>query len=56
MITADTVTAIGTQMGTDPGLKNNQETARLQAIINLTDVLKLIAIILIDIRDGKRAS
>jgi hypothetical protein len=56
MVTAETVAAIGTMLGTDPGMKNNQETARLQAIINLTDVLKLIAMVLIDIRDGKKDS
>lgn len=56
MVTAQDVAAIGTGIGTDPGQKTNSDVARLQAIVNLTDVLKLVAIILIDIRDGKKAS
>jgi hypothetical protein len=56
MVTAEDLAAIGTGRGTDPGQKTNPETARLQAIINLTDVMKLIGIVLIDIRDGKKAA
>jgi hypothetical protein len=55
MVTAEQVVAIGIGRGTDPGQKTDPKTAQLQAIINLTDVLKLIAIVLIDIRDGKKA-
>ena len=53
-ITAEQVTAIGTAPGTDTGQKNNPEVAQLQALVNLTDVMKTIAIILIDIRDGRK--
>ena len=56
MVTADYVAAIGNAPGTNPGQKTDPNTAQLQAIINLTDVLKLVAIVLIDIRDGKKAT
>jgi hypothetical protein len=55
MITAERVLAIGTDMATDPGRKNNPELSRLQAIINLTSVMQMIAVVLIDIRDGNKA-
>lgn len=56
MVTVNEVLAIGTTQATDPGQKSNPDVARLQAIGNLTDVMKLIAIVLIDIRDGKKAA
>lgn len=55
VITAEKVAMIGTTAADDPGRKVNPEQAKLQAIINLTGVLQAIAIILIDIRDGKKA-
>jgi hypothetical protein len=39
----------------NPSGKSNPSMGQLQAITNLTDVLKLIAIVLIDIRDGKES-
>jgi hypothetical protein len=56
MVTAEHVATIGVGRGTDPGQKTDPQTAQLQAIINLTDVLKTIAMVLIDIRDGKKAT
>jgi len=56
MVTAENVTAIGMTMGTDPGQKTDPKTGQIQAIINLTNVMQLIALILIDIRDGKKAA
>lgn len=55
MVTAENVKAIGTSQATDPTQKNNPELALRQTIVNLTDVMKAIALILIDIRDGKKA-
>jgi hypothetical protein len=55
MITVEYVESIGTTRGTDPGQKTNPETARLQAIINLTDAVKAVAIVLIEIRDANNS-
>jgi hypothetical protein len=54
MITAESVAAIGTALGTDPSVKKDPQTQQLQATINLTSVLQCIALVLIDIRDGKK--
>ena len=54
MVTAQQIAEVGTSASTNPGNKNS-EAAKLQAVINLTDVLKLIGIVLIDIRDGKKS-
>jgi len=54
MVTAEHVATIGVgrvQIQT----KDRPTDAQLQAIINLTDVLTTIAMVLIDIRDGKKA-
>jgi hypothetical protein len=51
MVTVDDILSIGSTPGTNPGEKKDPVTGQTQAIINLTDVLKLVAI-----RDGKRAS
>ena len=56
MITAEHIAVIGVGMGTDPGMKTSPDVAKLQAIVNLTEVMKSIALILIDIRDGKKAA
>jgi hypothetical protein len=56
MVTAEAVLAVGQTPGTDPSIKRDPQTSQLQAIINLTQVMQLIALVLIDIRDGKRAS
>jgi hypothetical protein len=52
-IRPEQVLAVGTGMA-DPGAKTNPDVAKTQAIINVGEVLKIIAIILIEIRDGKR--
>ena len=53
LIRAEQVLAIGTQAA-DPGAKLNPDVAKTKAIINVAEVLKVIALILIEIRDGKR--
>jgi hypothetical protein len=53
-IRPEQVLAIGTTPGSDPGSKVNPDVAKTQAIINVSEVLKVIALILIEIRDGKR--
>jgi hypothetical protein len=55
MITREQIASIGTGPGTNPGDKTG-ESASAQAIVNLTDVMKLIAMILLEIRDGKKAN
>ena len=55
MITADHVAAIGSLMGTDPGSKKDPQTAQLQALVNLTEAIKAVALVLIDIRDGRKS-
>ncbi len=54
MVTAEQVRSIGTTPGTDPGSKRDPQTSQTQAIVNLTNVMQLIALILIEIRDGKK--
>jgi hypothetical protein len=54
MITEKQVLAIGFSAGTDPSIKKDPPTQQLQATVNLTNVLQCIALILIDIRDGKK--
>jgi hypothetical protein len=55
MVNAENVLAIGTSPTTDPSTKSNPDLALRQTVINLTDVMKAIALVLIDIRDGKKA-
>ena len=55
MVTAEHVEALGRQQGSDPTTKA-PEAARTQALINITNVLQLIALVLIDIRDGKKSA
>jgi hypothetical protein len=54
MVTEKEVTAIGTGLA-DPSAKLNPDLSRAQAVVNLTNVMQLIALILIDIRDGNKA-
>ncbi len=54
MVTEKDVLAVGTGAA-DPSAKLNPDLARAQAIVNLTNVMQQIALILIDIRDGKKA-
>lgn len=56
IVTAAHVEKIGTLPGTDPNVKNNPDLQHLQAFVNLTDVLKLMTMVLIDIRDGRKAT
>jgi hypothetical protein len=54
MVTAETVLAVGQAPGTNPSIKSDPHTQQLQAISNLTTVMQLIALVLIEIRDGRK--
>jgi hypothetical protein len=51
--TAQDITRIGTGY-TDPSSKPDAHVQQLQAMVNVTDALKAIALVLADIRDGKK--
>ena len=52
LVSREQVFAIGTGAA-DPGAKVNPDLAKTQAIVNVTEVLKVIALLLIDIRDER---
>ena len=53
MITSEQIAKIGSGYG-DPSTKKEPQNAQLQALVNLTDAVKAIALVLVDIRDGKK--
>jgi hypothetical protein len=54
MVTKESVLAVGQDAASNPAIKKDPHTAQLQSIANLTTVMQLIAMVLIEIRDGKK--
>ena len=52
-VTAEQVMQMGTGAATNPANKATGEIALGQAVITLTDVLKLLVLVMIEIRDKK---
>ena len=60
MITAEDVLAVGEGFGPDTAKENVEKNIEMQnlqqAIIYLAEAVKMVALVLIDIRDGKKAA